>query len=257
MPKPTPTFYVFHGTDEFTRAETLASFKRRLGPPDSVDLNTMLLDGGRLTLAELRHACDAIPFLAERRLVIVEGLLARLASRKGQELSAAQREYLAALADYLPRLPETTRLVFVEEKRLPANHAIVQLAGREERGYVKRFDPPAAKVLPRWINERAREHGGVNVDLVIAGALLHDVGKVLEYAQVDGKTVKSKMAGLRHPVSGAGLAMKLDLPYELVHIIANHSKEGDFVKKIPEVILIHHVDFVDFDIAKALLAAKK
>ncbi|KYK28127.1 MAG: hypothetical protein AYK23_01900 [Candidatus Proteinoplasmatales archaeon SG8-5] len=112
--------------------------------------------------------------------------------------------------------------------------------------------------VTRMAKACACEHGGVNVDLVIAGALLHDVGKVLEYAQVDGQTVTSKTGkGLRHPVSGAGLAMKFDLPYELVHIIANHSKEGDFVTRIPEAILIHHVDFVDFDIAKALLAAKK
>ena len=73
MIQPAPTCYVFHGADEFTRAETLADFKRRLGPPDTVDLNTTLLDGARLTLAELRHACDTVPFLAEKRLVIVQG----------------------------------------------------------------------------------------------------------------------------------------------------------------------------------------
>lgn len=160
MPKPPPTFYVFHGADEFTRAETLADFKRRLGPPDTVDLNTTLLDGRNLTLAELRYACDAIPFLAEKRLVIVKGLLTRLTPRKGQELSTAQKEYLAALTDYLPRLPETTRLVFVEDGPLPAKHPILQLAQREERGYVKRFDPPDAKALPRWIAKRVRRHGG-------------------------------------------------------------------------------------------------
>jgi len=75
MPKPAPTFYVFHGTDEFTRAETLADFQRRLGPSDTVDLNTTILDGKSLTLGKLRHACDAIPFLAEKRLVIVQDLL--------------------------------------------------------------------------------------------------------------------------------------------------------------------------------------
>jgi len=160
MPKPAPTFYVFHGEDEFTRAETLADFKRRLGPPDTVDLNTTLLNRRSLTLAELHHACDAIPFLAEKRLVIVEGLLTRLAPRKGQKLSTAQKEYLDALADYLPRLPETTRLIFVEDKPLPARHPILQLAQREERGYAKRFDPPDAKSLPRWIEKRVRKHSG-------------------------------------------------------------------------------------------------
>lgn len=151
MAKPAPTFYIFHGTDEFTRAETLADFKRRLGPPDTVDLNTTLFEGKSLTLGELRHACDAIPFLAEKRLVIVTGMLARI---------AAQKKLVADLADYLPRLPGTTRLVFVESKSLPANHPIVKLTQQEERGYVKKFSPPDAKALPRWVQERARKHGG-------------------------------------------------------------------------------------------------
>ena len=160
MAKPAPTFYVFHGTDEFTRAGTLADFKQRLGPPDTVDLNTTLLDVGRLTLAKLRYACDAIPFLADKRLVIVKGLLTRLIPRKGQELSTGQKETLAGLVDYLPHLPETTRLVFVEDTPLPTQHPVLQLARREERGYVKRFDPPRAQDLPRWIEKRVRKHGG-------------------------------------------------------------------------------------------------
>ncbi len=151
MTKPAPTFYVFHGDDEFTRAEVLAEFKRKLGPPDTVDLNTTFLDGKSLTLGELRHACDAIPFLVEKRLVIVAGLLGRLTAR--EKLSQD-------LADYLPRLPETTRLVFVEEKSLPAKHPILRLAQQQERGYVKRFDPPDEKALPRWVEERVRKHGG-------------------------------------------------------------------------------------------------
>jgi DNA polymerase-3 subunit delta len=159
MANPPPTFYVFHGADEFTRAETLADFKRKLGPPDTVDLNTTGLDGANVTLAELRHACDAIPFLAEKRLVVVEGLLTRLAPRKDRGFPA-HKEYLDALADYLPHLPATTRLVFVEQKPLATGHPILQLAQQEEQGYVKRFDPPDAKALPRWVEKRVRKHGG-------------------------------------------------------------------------------------------------
>jgi len=151
MARPAPTFYVFHGADEFTRAETLADFRSRLGPPDTVDLNTTLLDGRKATLAELRHACDTIPFLAEKRLVIIEGLLTQ---------AADQKEFLDQLADYLCQLPETTRLVFVESKPLPANHPILQLARKDEGGYVKQFDPPGAKALPGWIGKRVHKHGG-------------------------------------------------------------------------------------------------
>ncbi len=160
MAKPAPTFYVFHGADEFTRAETLADFKRRLGPPDTVDLNTTVLDERGLTLSKLRHACDAIPFLAEKRLVVVNGLLTRLSSRQGKGSSAAQKEYLAALADYLPRLPQTTRLVFTENKALSAKNPILKLAQQEACGYAKRFDPPKERDLPLWVEKRVRKHGG-------------------------------------------------------------------------------------------------
>lgn len=155
-----PTFYVFHGEDEFTRSETLASFKRRLGPSDTVDLNTTVLDGKGLTLADLHHTCDALPFLAEKRLVIVRGLLATLVSRKGQSLSEAKQDLLDALIDYLPNLPPTTRLVFVEEKALPSSHPVVKLAKQKPQGYVKRFERPDTKALPQWIRKRVEMHGG-------------------------------------------------------------------------------------------------
>jgi DNA polymerase-3 subunit delta len=125
-----------------------------------VDLNATVLDGKRITLADLRHTCDAIPFLAEKRLVIVEGLLTTLSPRKGQELSRAKKKLLSDLAEYLRHLPSTTRLVFVERRALPPSHPIVEVARREERGYVKHFERPDAKALPRWIKKRLQKHGG-------------------------------------------------------------------------------------------------
>ena len=101
----------------------------------------------------------------------------------------------------------------------------------------------------------ARERDDVDLDLVIAGGLTHDVGKLLEYEQVDGKTVKSRFGSMvRHPVSGYGLAMEIGLPAEVAHIIAAHSGEGEKVIRIPEAILINHCDFIDFDIAKTAAA---
>jgi DNA polymerase-3 subunit delta len=201
MAEPTPTFYVFHGADEFTRAETLADFKRRLGPPDTVDLNTTVLEGGGLTLAELHHACDTVPFLAEKRLVVVKGLLTRLSARKDGELAATQKEFLSTLADYLLHLPETTRLVFIEEQTLPASHPILQLAQKDARGYAKQFDAPEARALPGWIKKRVRKHGGqiepqaaqqlaavVGADLRL---LDQEIGKLVTYTNAERPITKA------------------------------------------------------------------
>jgi len=90
-------------------------------------------------------------------------------------------------------------------------------------------------------------------DTLIAGSLLADVGKPLEYAKKDGKIVKGHAGDmLRHPFSGVGLCWKHELPDEVMHIVATHSKEGDHVQRTIESIIFHHADFVDFDIAKAV-----
>lgn len=97
----------------------------------------------------------------------------------------------------------------------------------------------------------ARERGDLNMDYVIAGGLLHDVGKLLEYERRGQQVVKSKSGELvRHPVSGYGLTREADLPLEVSHIVISHSEEGEKVKRTPEAILIHHCDFIDFEIAK-------
>ena len=91
----------------------------------------------------------------------------------------------------------------------------------------------------------------VNRDYLIAGALLADVGKLLEYEIVDGTPVKSDYGKhIRHPFSGVGLAFKHGLPSEVMHIIATHSKEGAGEKRLPESIIFHHADFIDFELVK-------
>ncbi len=89
----------------------------------------------------------------------------------------------------------------------------------------------------------------VNRDYLIAGALLADVGKLLEFEIVGGKPVKSEYGRhIRHPFSGVGLAFKHGLPSEVMHIIATHSKEGTGEKRLPESIIFHHCDFIDFEL---------
>jgi len=92
----------------------------------------------------------------------------------------------------------------------------------------------------------------VNRDFLIAGALLADVAKLIEFdKKPDGTIYKSDYGmKLRHPFSGVGLAFKYDVPPEVMHIIAVHSKEGAGEKRSPEAIIFHHADFIDFELVK-------
>lgn len=101
----------------------------------------------------------------------------------------------------------------------------------------------------------------INRDHLLAGSLLADVGKPLEYDKdASGRIVQGSFGQmLRHPFSGVAMCYKHELPPEVMHIIATHSHEGDKVQRSIESIIFHHADFVDFDIAKYLgaKAAKK
>ncbi len=96
-------------------------------------------------------------------------------------------------------------------------------------------------------------HGKVRVDrdVLLAGAILHDVGKLFEYTLENGVFVKSRAGDLlRHPISGAAFAYQFGVPEEIVHIIASHSKEGDGGRRTIEAIIVNHADFVNFDVFK-------
>lgn len=106
------------------------------------------------------------------------------------------------------------------------------------------------------IAKRMKENFGdeikIDMDILIAGAILIDVGKLIEYDKVDGQLTTSKAGKLlRHPFSGVAIADRFGLPPEVQHIIAYHAKEGDLAKRSVEAIIVHHADFVSFDPFKA------
>ncbi len=193
-----PKFYLLHGLDEFGMAEFVDGLKAGLSDdPAMALLNTTEFDGKTATLAEVRAAADAMPFLAERRLVIVDGWLTRLLGRPdddGQADSASRgagREAVQALAAYLPDQPETTQLVLIEPRDLPPRNPVVKAAAGQAWALVQQFDLPKGEQLIKWIQARAAAEGGqISRDAALAlaqaeadpRALGHEISKLLTYA---------------------------------------------------------------------------
>lgn len=104
-----------------------------------------------------------------------------------------------------------------------------------------------ARACAEIINQFMGDDLPVDYDTVIAGAILADVGKLLEYDKVGGKAVVGEYGRhVRHPFSGVGLAMKNGVPDRVLHIIAAHAGEGDMVKRTTEAYIVHHTDFMTF-----------
>jgi putative nucleotidyltransferase with HDIG domain len=99
----------------------------------------------------------------------------------------------------------------------------------------------------------------LNLDYLVSGGLLHDIGKLLEYEKGDGGLTVQTAYGtyMRHPFSGAALAYEFGLPAEVQHIIAAHAGEGDKVKRSPEATLINKADFMSFETLRDLQIKKE
>jgi DNA polymerase-3 subunit delta len=139
--------FVFHGPDDFTRAERVAELRARFNDPTLADLNVIMLEGRDTTLADIRQVADAMPFMADRRLVLVNGYINQLKTK----------EDVATLLKYLADVPPTTDLVFVEQKQLDRRNPV--LAGiAEVNAEVVFFSGPTQNNLRSWIINRTGQH---------------------------------------------------------------------------------------------------
>jgi putative nucleotidyltransferase with HDIG domain len=89
----------------------------------------------------------------------------------------------------------------------------------------------------------------INMDRLIAGGLLHDVGKLIEIEKEGSGNFKKSYKGkcARHPISGAILASQAGLPDEIINIIACHAREGEGRPQVVETVFIHQADFACFN----------
>jgi DNA polymerase-3 subunit delta len=154
-------WYVFHGPNALARDEEIAKMKAKLGEPDMASLNTSVIERNA-PLRDLIAACDAMPFLTEKRLVIAAGFVGTLGSPKGKSKKDAGKADsptpLEGLLAYLPAMPDTTRLVFAEDATLAETHPLLKMAaGEGSNGHVKLFGLPADPA--KWIIDRAKHKG--------------------------------------------------------------------------------------------------
>ena len=89
----------------------------------------------------------------------------------------------------------------------------------------------------------------IDYDRLLAGGLLHDVGKLLEFERDEQGGFRKSRLGMcaRHPISGTAIAYEVGLPDEVLNTIACHAKEGDGRPQVVETVLIHQADFATFD----------
>jgi len=155
--------YILSGQDDFSLGGSLEEIKRGIGDQALLAANTTILDGQQVTLDQLRAVCETVPFLSERRLVIVNGLLERFEPKSkssGQKkitpVANQQNEY-KLLVTYISKIPDSTILVLIDGRLGRNNPLFRALSARAE---VRTFPLLRNTELRKWIQRRVIEEGG-------------------------------------------------------------------------------------------------
>jgi DNA polymerase III subunit delta len=178
-----PVVYIFHGDDTYGIRRHVDAMIHQMGDPSIADLNITRLDGRQANDDELRSSANSMPFLADRRLVILTSPFSRLNS------DAARKRFQALLDG----LPSSTALVLIVEdyidrrdwKSMHGNHWMHRWAkAAGKRAYYQLCQLPPLNRMPEWIREEARRQGGqFNPDA--AAALAAHIGNDTRTANLE------------------------------------------------------------------------
>lgn len=170
--------YILSGPDDFSLNQALDEIKRGIGDQTVLAVNTTVLDGQKVTLDQLRAIGGSVPFLAEKRLVIIQGLLERF---KPKDKSARQKKTTPAvsppdehksLATGIREMPESTVIVLTEGEITSNNPLLKELAGKS---VVKTFSLLKDAQLRPWVQRRVTEEGS-SISPPAVGLLMKLVG---------------------------------------------------------------------------------
>jgi DNA polymerase-3 subunit delta len=155
--------HILVGQDDYSRTQSLKEIKKGIGEQTLLSANTTILDGKQVTLDKLKIVCETAPFLTERRLVIVNGLLERFEtkskSRRDRKIAQVpnHKNECKSLAGYITKIPCSTIFVLIDKGIKNNNPLFRELSGKAE---VRSFPLLREVKLRQWVQRHVAEEGG-------------------------------------------------------------------------------------------------
>ena len=154
--------YLLHG-DSFLVPRRLDELIAEAGAGDVLEANRHRLIGSQAKPGELLSMCNALPFMDDYRLVIVEGLLGTAESQgrgRGRRRGSSDESGVASqwqqLGDAIPLMPDTTVLVFTDGT-LGANNPMLRML--KPLVQVEELSAPSGEALARWVKTTVEAKG--------------------------------------------------------------------------------------------------
>lgn len=140
---------LLYGTDEFAIARRLADIAAQT---DKDGMNTSRLEARLTSDEELNNAVNAMPFLSDKRLVII--------ANPSQKYGAGEPR--KKFTEFLGRIPPTTQLVIYEtvEPKEAEKHWLVKWVAKNENAKAEALMAPKARDMTGWIVNEMKRQGG-------------------------------------------------------------------------------------------------
>ena len=187
--------YVLCGANEIAVREDLDSLREQVEPADLREANIVTLDGASLSPEELLAAAMSAPFLSNRRLVIVRGLLGRFDGRR-----ASAPGPWKGIGERLSTLPDTTVLAFADGALSRSGGPLLKDLSDHAGAKVRRHPAPRGPAMRAWITDRAARRGAAIEDR--AAAMLEGAG-ASDMIALDSEIEKLSIYAGDRPISPA------------------------------------------------------
>ena len=217
--------HVLLGEDDYSIRQALGEIKKTIGDETALLTNTTVLDGRQVTVDQLRSACETVPFLSEKRLVVIEGLLGRFEpagrTRKKKTGNNSDNDNIKTFVDSMKQLPGFTELVLIDGKT-GGNNPLLREFMTVTR--VRSFPLLRDSQLKQWVAQRVTEAGStispqaVNSLVGFVGndlwLMSNEIEKLMVYAagrRIEEDDVKALVSNARE----AGVFAMVDAIIEL------------------------------------------
>ncbi len=211
MSSSVPTVYLLHGEDDYEISNFIKSVKSKLGDETAQDMNVTWGDGSKFDLEALRSYVSAVPFLAPRRLVILENATKKIKKKDLQE------KFIKLLNSIQP----STALLLVEDNTLKSSNWLLKWANKAgERSFIRNFPVKNRESFAQWIQKTVKGLGG-DIDHEAAMLLAENVGN-------DSRLAASEIEKLLAYVNYSRAIEAVDVS----NLVAFGSIEGDYFKLI-------------------------
>ncbi|MFL2764349.1 MAG: DNA polymerase III subunit delta [Dehalococcoidia bacterium] len=167
---------LFYGEDHISLNQAVLDIIDSIEPKELTEVNVTKLDILKISYDDFVLSCSAIPFMVNKRIVIVNNLISHLDKVKINNRANTKNKAGTSwdnLPEYLKNLPETTQLINIEESiKFNKNKFFEKLLNEFQ---VKNFRAPNIRELPDWIIKRA-DFKSIDIDFKVAKAIADSVG---------------------------------------------------------------------------------